>query len=130
MKYTYKIENIDCAHCAQKIEQRIAKTDDFKNVSLNFATKTLRLESEKTDPLPLIQQICNELEDGVVVYESIKDKNKEKTIFNTEDLVVSWRAVWRVGVNCGIVFKGTICKLHCVWTKRDSNAFSGMESIY
>ena len=88
MKYTYKIENIDCAHCAQKIEQRIAKTDDFKNVSLNFATKTLRLESEKTDPLPLIQQICNELEDGVVVYESIKDKNKEKTIFNTEKILL------------------------------------------
>ena len=86
MKYICTIENIDCAHCAQKIEQKIAKTDGFKNVNLNFATKTLRFESKKTNPLPQIQQICDELEEGVLVYDNNKKQIREKHVFNIEKL--------------------------------------------
>ena len=74
MKYTYTIDNIDCAHCAQKIEQKIAETDGFEKVSLNFATKALNFESVKKNPLPEIQKICDDLEEGVVVYDGVPDK--------------------------------------------------------
>lgn len=47
MKYSYTIENLNCAHCAGKIEQKIANTEDFENVSYNFATKQLNFRSER-----------------------------------------------------------------------------------
>ena len=73
MKYSYTLENLNCAHCAQKIETKIAETDGFEGVSFNFATKKLNFESEKKNPLPEIQQICDDIEDGVTV----KDNNEK-----------------------------------------------------
>ena len=57
MKYTLILENLNCAHCAGKIEQAIADTDGYEKVSFNFATKELRFESEKKHPAAEIQQI-------------------------------------------------------------------------
>ena len=34
-KYSYILKNLECAHCAQKIETEIAKEKDFKNVCVN-----------------------------------------------------------------------------------------------
>ena len=73
MKYSYTLENLNCAHCAQKIETKISETDGFDSVSFNFATKKLNFESEKKNPLPEIQQICEDIEDGVTV----KDNNEK-----------------------------------------------------
>ena len=96
MKYTYTIENLDCAHCAQKIEQKIAETEDFENVSLNFATKSLNFESEKENPLPEIQQICDDLEEGVVVYDKAKKPNDEDKSRKIEKVLLA------VGIVLGI----------------------------
>lgn len=76
-KYTYTLENLNCAHCASKIESKIADTQGFENVSFNFATKILSFSSENPDSLLQIQQICDSIEDGVTVVDSSK-KAKEK----------------------------------------------------
>ena len=76
-KYTYTLENLNCAHCASKIESKIANTQGFENVSFNFATKILSFSSENPDSLLQIQQICDSIEDGVTVVDSSK-KPKEK----------------------------------------------------
>ena len=76
-KYTYTLENLNCAHCASKIESKIADTQGFENVSFNFATKILSFSSENPDSLLQIQQICDSIEDGVTVVDSSK-KTKEK----------------------------------------------------
>ena len=47
MKYKLLMEGLDCAHCASKVEQAVAKTDGFENVSLVFAKKTLYFEHSK-----------------------------------------------------------------------------------
>ena len=67
MKHIYTLENLNCANCAAKIEAKIAATPGFDKVSFNFATKTLRLESEAEDPRAEVQQICDSIEDGVRV---------------------------------------------------------------
>ena len=67
MKHTYILENLNCAHCAGKIEQAIAATDGYENVSFNFATMQLRFASKKDDTLEEIQAICDSIEDGVTV---------------------------------------------------------------
>ncbi|WP_294466951.1 cation-translocating P-type ATPase [uncultured Ruminococcus sp.] len=76
-KYTYTLENLNCAHCASKIESKIANTQGFENVSFNFATKILSFSSENPESLLQIQQICDSIEDGVTVVDSSK-KPKEK----------------------------------------------------
>lgn len=76
-KYTYTLENLNCAHCASKIESKIADTQGFENVSFNFATKILSFSSENPESLLQIQQICDSIEDGVTVVDNSK-KPKEK----------------------------------------------------
>lgn len=70
MKYSYTVENLNCAHCAGKIEQKIANTEGFENVSYNFATKQLNFRSEKKNPIAEIQSICDSIEDGTHVVDN------------------------------------------------------------
>ena len=49
MRYKYQLDNLNCAHCAGKIEAKIAETDGFEDVSFNFATKLLKLQKRKAE---------------------------------------------------------------------------------
>lgn len=91
-KYTYTLENLNCAHCASKIESKIADTQGFENVSFNFATKILSFTSETPDSLLQIQQICDSIEDGVTVVDSskkAKENQKGKISLDTVMLIVA-----------------------------------------
>lgn len=44
MKKMARIENLDCANCAAKLERAIAKIDGVKEVSINFMTTKMNLE--------------------------------------------------------------------------------------
>ena len=46
MKKTFKIENLDCAHCAAKMQDAIQKLDGVKNAEVNFLTLKLKLEAD------------------------------------------------------------------------------------
>lgn len=46
MKKTYKMIDLDCAHCAAKMEDGIRKLDGVTNVSVNFLTQKLTLEAD------------------------------------------------------------------------------------
>lgn len=91
-RYTYTLENLNCAHCASKIENKIANTQGFENVSFNFATKILSFSSENSDSVLKIQQICDSIEDGVIVVDSSKkpkEKQSGKINFNTVMLIIA-----------------------------------------
>lgn len=91
-KYTYTLENLNCAHCASKIERKIADTQGFENVSFNFATKILSFTSETPDSLLQIQQICDSIEDGVTVVDrnkKPKENQKGKISLDTVMLIVA-----------------------------------------
>ena len=88
-KYTYTLENLNCAHCASKIESKIADTQGFENVSFNFATKILSFTSENPESLSQIQQICDSIEDGVTVVDSNKkSKEKQKVKINPDTVML------------------------------------------
>ena len=67
MRHVLLLEDLNCAHCASKIETKIAQTEGYNNVSFNFATKKLQFESANNDPVADIQAICDSIEDGVHV---------------------------------------------------------------
>jgi copper chaperone CopZ len=46
MKKKLKMENIDCAHCAQKMEDGISKIEGVKKARVNFMLQKLTLEAD------------------------------------------------------------------------------------
>ena len=46
MKKTFKLEDLDCANCAAKMEAAIRKLDGVKNATVSYMTQKLSLEAE------------------------------------------------------------------------------------
>lgn len=46
MKKTYRLDEIDCAACAAKLERSIGKISGVDYVSINFLTQKMILEAE------------------------------------------------------------------------------------
>ena len=46
MRKTYKLIDLDCAHCAAKMEAAIQKIDGVSEASVSFLTQKLTVEAE------------------------------------------------------------------------------------
>ena len=46
MKKTFKLEDLDCANCAAKMEAAIKKLDGVKAATVSFMTQKMTLEAE------------------------------------------------------------------------------------
>lgn len=46
MKKVYKLEDLDCANCAAKMERAIAKIDGITSVSVSFMAQRLSIEAD------------------------------------------------------------------------------------
>ncbi len=57
MKKKYKVENIDCANCAAKLEAAIQKIAGVEEATLSFMTQKLTIEAKEED----FDQIMNEV---------------------------------------------------------------------
>ena len=71
MKKTYKID-VDCANCANKMEQAAQKTDGVKTATVNFMTLKMNVEFEDgRDPKAVMEQVrknCKRVEDDCEIY--------------------------------------------------------------
>ena len=64
----YTLENLGCANCAAKMEQKINALPSVEHASITYATKQLHLTADDCDSLlPQIQAICSSIEDDVKV---------------------------------------------------------------
>lgn len=86
MKYNFTLENLNCAHCAGKIEKKLADTYGYENVNFNFANKKLVLECSDDVTAQDIQAVCDSIEDGVEVIDNTKRKNLKQYTFTLENL--------------------------------------------
>ncbi len=48
MKYTYRLENLDCAHCAAKMEEGIRKLPGVESANVNFLTQKLIINADSS----------------------------------------------------------------------------------
>lgn len=46
MKKTFKMNDLDCANCAAKMEDAIKKIDGVTNASVNFMTQKMTIEAD------------------------------------------------------------------------------------
>ena len=68
MKKVFKLEGLDCAHCAAKIEERVTKLEGVKSVVINFMTTKMTLESVDDNIEEIIEKVkklINEVEPDV-----------------------------------------------------------------
>ena len=47
MKKVYKLQDLDCANCAAKMERAINKIDGVERASVNFLTQRLAVEADE-----------------------------------------------------------------------------------
>ena len=87
-KYSYILKDLDCAHCAQKIETAIAKKNEFKNVSVNFNTLRLTLETDIKNNMGIVKEIIGKIEPEVEVLEEYGKREEKKNIFPIIRLVI------------------------------------------
>lgn len=65
MKKVYRLEDLDCAHCAAKMEDAIAKLPGVTKVQISFLTQKLTLETECDDQKAIVEEakkICKKIE--------------------------------------------------------------------
>ena len=71
MKKTYKIE-VDCANCANKMEEAAKKTAGVKDAVVNFMTLKMSVEFEEgQDPKTVMKEVlknCKKVEDDCERY--------------------------------------------------------------
>mgnify|MGYP001000470331 FL=1 len=68
MKKVFKLEGLDCAHCAAKIEEKISKLEGVKSVVINFMTTKMTLESIDEnigEVVEKVKKLINEIEPDV-----------------------------------------------------------------
>ena len=67
-KKVYVLENLGCANCAAKMEQKIRDLSDVYDASITFATRQLRVAAKNPEALlPVFQSICASIEPEVKV---------------------------------------------------------------
>ena len=59
MKKTYKLQDLDCANCAAKMEDAIGRLDGVSSARVNFMTQKLTIDEA--------QRICSGIEPDCVI---------------------------------------------------------------
>ena len=71
MKKTYRID-VDCANCANKMEDAARRTEGVQSCTVNFMTLKMSVEfAEGHDPRAVMEQVrtnCKRVEDDCEVY--------------------------------------------------------------
>lgn len=65
MKKVYKLEDLDCANCAAKMERAIAKIDGVESANVNFLSQRMTLEADEARLEEIMEQVvkvCKKVE--------------------------------------------------------------------
>ncbi|MBR2474747.1 MAG: cation transporter [Clostridia bacterium] len=72
MKYVFRMEDLECAHCAAKMEREISKLDGVISVNVSFLAQKMTLECDeenKPDIFSKAKAICKRIEPDCVLVE-------------------------------------------------------------
>ena len=65
MKRTFRMQHLDCANCAAKMERAIAKIDGVETATVSFMTQRLSITAQEEDfaqIMPQVQAVCKKVE--------------------------------------------------------------------
>ena len=75
MLVRYKIKNLSCASCASKIEDSVAKLEEVKFVSVNFANASIQVD---TDDLEKVKKRIKDIETEVEIIDEETEGDEEE----------------------------------------------------
>ena len=70
MKKTFRLEGLDCANCAAKMEKAVNGLDGVKNAAVNFMTGKMIIEAEDdkmSDIVTTAEKVIKKIESGVSI---------------------------------------------------------------
>ena len=76
-KYEFILEGLGCPNCANKIQNKVAENNDYKNVVLNYNTLKLSFESEIDDVKEDIEKIVKSVEPDIKILD-LKNKHQHE----------------------------------------------------
>lgn len=65
MKKKFKLQGLDCANCAAKMEEAIKKVQGVENAGVSFMTQRLTIEAEESQMDEIMKQVvllCKKIE--------------------------------------------------------------------
>jgi len=86
-KYKYRLNNLDCANCANKIEERLKKENNLSDVVVNFSSLTLSFMSNDDIKIEDISNIVTKIEPEVVVTKIDEEVKETKKNYNLIRLI-------------------------------------------
>lgn len=116
MKHAYclEIENLNCAHCAGKIEERLKKEPNVRNVELNFLLKQLKfdIDTEMTQAqvIAYIASIADSIEKGVQ-FIPIQEEVREAKVEVSKKLTVN-KEVLSIGISIVLLIAGALTEFN------------------
>lgn len=87
-KYKYRLNNLDCANCANKIEERLKKENNLSDVVVNFSSLTLSFMSNDDIKIEDISNIVTKIEPEVVVTKIDEESKENKKNYNLIRLII------------------------------------------
>ena len=87
-KYKYRLNNLDCANCANKIEERLKKENNLSDVVVNFSSLTLSFMSNDDIKIEDISNIVTKIEPEVVVTKIDEEVKENKKNYNLIRLII------------------------------------------
>ncbi len=70
MKKKFKMDELQCAHCAAKMEDAIKKIPGVENANINFMMQKLTVEADEGDfdaIMAQAQKCCDKIEPGIKI---------------------------------------------------------------
>ena len=65
MKKTFKLQDLDCANCAAKMEEAIRKVDGVKDATVSFMMQKMTVEADEAhfdDIMQQVVKVCKRVE--------------------------------------------------------------------
>ena len=87
-KYKYRLNNLDCANCANKIEERLKKENNLSDVVVNFSSLTLSFMSNDDIKIEDVSDIVTKIEPEVVVTKIDEEVRETKKNYNLIRLII------------------------------------------
>ena len=87
-KYKYRLNNLDCANCANKIEERLKKENNLSDVVVNFSSLILSFMSNDDIKIEDISNIVTKIEPEVVVTKIDEEVKETKKNYNLIRLII------------------------------------------
>ncbi len=102
----YILKKLDCASCAAKIEEGVAKLEHVKFVSVNFANSSLQID---TPDIEDVKRKIKEIEPEVEILEQAEETSKSHKNFQLKDeLVENKFEIIRIAVVIALLIFGMV----------------------